>query len=191
MIELAFFVAVSIVFLCLLLIWVFSHQAKPFKQITPRELFELVQTFHLVLPSRQIAVRIFAKEDLNFICQTGSKEVAKLFVRERRSIALSWIKATRRRVERVLMLHRLAVRTGGQARLQSEAQLLLNYIAFWLTCTTLSGLIWLLGPFRAKQAVDMTLNVAERLIDRTADLLAGLEPSRLQDVLRTWEQTPA
>ena len=191
MIALIFFIVLAATLLFLLLIWVSSRPPAPWKNLTGIQLVDLIESFHLSLPSVLMAARIFAVEDWDFVCQTGGKKLRELFLRERSSIALSWIRATQSQVSRVLRLYRLAARVSNQARFASEAKILLSYSAFHLSCGVLKFLIWFLGPFKARRTLDATLGLTEHLVRPTVDLLAGLESVRLNDIRRRWEQMPA
>ncbi len=191
MIELIFFIVLAAILLSVLLIWVSARPAAPWKNLTGIQLVELIESFNLSLPSVLMAARIFAREDWHFVCETDRKGLRELFVRERSALALSWIRATQRQVARVLRLYRLAARASNQARFASEAKILLSYAAFQVNCVVLKFLIWFLGPFQARRALDATLGLTERLVRPTVDLLAGLESVRLDDVRRRWERMPA
>lgn len=189
--ELLFFLAVAAVFLSVLFLWLFSQSAQPQVQVTATHLSDLLDTFDLALPSGDIGKRIFAAEDWDFVCQAGSKDVAKLFLHERRSIAIAWVKTTLRQVSEFLLLHRVAVRSSSRTSLWSEARIFYDYILFWVLCKSTCALIWILGPFRTKHTLELTLPIADRLISGAANFLVGLEPSRLLDVRRAWKQTLA
>jgi len=105
--------------------------------------------------------RIFAIDDMEFIASKGSLELEHFFVKERRSLAVRWLRATQKQVAQLMDLHlRLASYTVEPSP-RFEFRLAINYLCFVVVSNALLVLVWLRGPFNAARIVSYTLSVAD------------------------------
>lgn len=102
------------------------------------------------LPPSGLLGRCFAEDDFGFVAGLGSRDMARLLVRERRRLALEWLRLTRREAKRLFGLHIRAVRFAADLRPAAEFQFLAQACAFLLTYEVLAALVWFYGPFRAR-----------------------------------------
>src|SRR5690242_16523879 len=62
------------------------------------------------LPPSGLLGRCFSEQDVQFVASLGSRRVSRLLLRERRRLALEWLRATRRETRRLFGLHVRTVR---------------------------------------------------------------------------------
>lgn len=174
MTDLAIFLALALLLLGLLLLWLRSSQARAPDPFKARVALTVLQ---LAVPPRALAERIFALEDWDFISNQTPRQVQRLFLTERRQVALAWLRETRRKVEEVMELHGRAVRRTSSLHPFAELRLATSYAFFLSVYGFLFSLIWLHGPFVARRMVGFTVDIAEGLSFLTARLLVQLEPT--------------
>lgn len=103
--------------------------------------------------------RIFSTEDMTFISQASSPNARRLFLEERKTLAIRWLRKTQKQVAQLMDLH---LRIAGQTHEPSprfELKLAAKYLAFLLVSYFLLFLLWLRGPFKARRAVAYTSHV--------------------------------
>jgi len=106
--------------------------------------------------------RIFSTEDKEFIARSGTPEVQRLFLKERKTLAIQWLRKTQKQVAQLMDLHlRLAGYTGKPSP-KFELKLAGEYAAFFVVSHILLLLLWLRGPFEARGIVGYTSDVAGR-----------------------------
>ncbi len=104
--------------------------------------------------------RIFSIEDMDFISRSGSPKVQRLFLRERKALAIQWLRKTQRQVAQLMDIHlRLAGYTNAPSS-RLELKLAARYFAFQATSYFLLLLLWLRGPFKARPVVAYTSRIA-------------------------------
>jgi hypothetical protein len=104
--------------------------------------------------------RIFSTEDMAFISQASSPKARRLFLEERKALAIRWLRKTQRQVAQLMDLHlRLAGHTHEPSP-RFELKLGAKYLAFLLVSYLLLFLLWLRGPFKARPVVAYTSHVA-------------------------------
>jgi hypothetical protein len=104
--------------------------------------------------------RIFSSEDLDFIVQSGTHKVRRHFLKERKALAIHWLRKTQKQVAQLMDVHlRLAAYTAEPSP-RFELQLTARYVAFFVASYILLLLLWLRGPFKAGRIVDYTVGVA-------------------------------
>ena len=104
--------------------------------------------------------RIFATEDMAFISRASSPQARRLFLEERKTLALQWLRKTQKQLAQLMDLHlRLAGHTQ-EASSRFELKLGAKYLSFLLVSYLLLLLLWLRGPFKAGRVVAYTSQVA-------------------------------
>jgi hypothetical protein len=104
--------------------------------------------------------RIFSAEDIEFICRSSAPEVQRLFLKERKALAVQWLRKTQKQVAQFMDLH---LRLAGFTEKPSpgfELELTAKYVVFFVVSHLLLLLLWLRGPFRARRVVGYTCAVA-------------------------------
>ncbi len=99
----------------------------------------------------ELVARVFSREDWQLISQTHSPYLERLFLRERKRVALLWVRQTSRGIQQVMRNHTEAAKQAADIRFRTELSLFLMYIALLLMCGTLSLLITTVGPPRLER----------------------------------------
>ena len=100
---------------------------------------------------QEFVPRIFSRVDWEFVSQTKSPKLAKLFRRERKAVALLWVRQTSATIQRVMKEHAVAVRGSQDLEFTTEVKLALRYAELMLLCGALflaiqsAGPLWLSG----------------------------------------------
>jgi hypothetical protein len=89
---------------------------------------------------------IFSNQDQQFVLGEGSEQVAALFRRERRRLALRWIERQKRESAGIMRRHREASRSAADLKPASEVSLFLRYGKLRLMLEVLAVSVWLVGP---------------------------------------------
>jgi hypothetical protein len=89
---------------------------------------------------------IFSSEDQQFISEEASVELASLFRRERRRLAMRWIERQKRESAGIMRRHREASGRAADLKPSSEATLFLRYGKLRLMFEVLAVSVWLVGP---------------------------------------------
>jgi hypothetical protein len=97
---------------------------------------------------QELVDRIFSREDWRLISQTHSHTLERLFLQERKRVALVWVRQTSLSIRHVMRDHTEAAKQAADIRLRTELSLFLMYIQLLLMCETLSLLITAVGPPR-------------------------------------------
>jgi len=134
------------------------------------------------LPSRALTERIFAPEDREFVARQAPKRARQQFLRERKALALWWLRETRLVLRYLMALHRKAVRGSEDLSLAVETRLAVHYFFFVVVYDLLYALIWLRGPFANRAMVGYAANRAERFSFLSAQVLARMDPARLSKI---------
>ena len=104
--------------------------------------------------------RIFSTDDMEFISQASSPKARRLFLEERKALAIRWLRKTQKQVAQLMDLHlRLAGHTHEPSS-RFELKLAAKYLAFLVASYLLLLLLWLRGPFKARRVGAYTSQVA-------------------------------
>lgn len=104
--------------------------------------------------------RIFSTEDMAFVSHASSPKARRLFLDERKALAIQWLRKTQKQVAQLMDLHfRLAGHTHGPHP-GFELKLPAKYLSFLFVSYLLLLLLWLRGPFKARRVVAYTSQVA-------------------------------
>ena len=114
-----------------------------------------------LLPS-DLAGRIFAKDDLEYVMSRAPKRVHAMFFRERKRVALFWVHQVRTQIVCLRRFHLGAARFYSRLSFRSEVALALDFAALLLACRALQVLLYLRGPYAAPGMIGMTMATAAR-----------------------------
>jgi len=95
---------------------------------------------------QEMALRIFSQRDGDFIRLTGSPRLWRIYLRERRKVALQWAYQTSRETRQIMRNHRLRSRESENLNAAVEAKLFFQYVELRFLCGALIVLIRLFGP---------------------------------------------
>ena len=99
----------------------------------------------------EFVARIFSPEDGQFISQTHAPYLKRLFLHERKRVALLWVRQTSRDIQQVMRNHTDTAKQAADIRFRTELSLFLTYVELRLMCETLSLLITTVGPPRLER----------------------------------------
>ena len=150
----------SILVLCGRLLWQWSNNrhAKP---VTVEDLSRARAVLDSMFLEARATQRIFATDDLQFIARAGTPEVQRLLVKERRSLAISWLRLTQRQVRQLMHVHLKLASYTVEPSPGFEFRLAVNYLCFRVVSNALLMLVWLRGPFKAVRIIGYARGVAE------------------------------
>ena len=126
--------------------------------------------------------RIFATDDMGFISRTGTPEVRRIFLKERKTLALQWLRKTQKQVAQLMDLHLKLASYTHEPNPGFELRLTVNYTCFIFASNVLLIFLWLQGPFKAVSTVGYTLRVAEYFCSVFSLRLEKINPVKLDPV---------
>lgn len=122
--------------------------------------------------------RIFEAGDMKFISRQPSLEARRVFLLERKALAISWLRHTRRQLAYLMDLHLKLASYTYQPNPRSDLGLWIEYRVFAFLCDSLVVLVWIRGPFQLGTIVGYTLSAANQFCGvfsrRLEDINAGL-----------------
>jgi hypothetical protein len=95
---------------------------------------------------REFVARIFSEQDREFVAKARSSELDELFERERRGVAVFWVKQTAAGIRRAMREHADASRQSQDLVFATEAKIALRYAELLGICALLLIVIRLAGP---------------------------------------------
>jgi hypothetical protein len=189
--EFLFFLAVGIGSVALLLIWLMRTVFPRVDKTGLHKAQVILTTVEVELPPRALGERIFSEEDWNFISNCTAPGIQRIFLEERKALALSWLKQTRKRVGQIMTFHRIAVRQDVQLSPTLEVRLAVDYLLFVFSYNFLYALIWLRGPFFARGIISYVAGIADQLSYVSGQMLLDLDPIRLGKIKDRWSSRVA
>ena len=115
------------------------------------------------LPPAELALRIFSPKDREFIRLTHSPRLERLFHKERRKVAVHWVRQTSREVSTIMRHHRLNSRYSRNMNVAAETKLFGQYLELRLLCGVLLLLIRLFGPHALSNLASYAGKIYEQL----------------------------
>jgi len=120
---------------------------------------------------------VFSHQDWEFVRELNSVNLKKLFLRERKAVALTWLAETSAALKVVMHEHALAARHSTNLNPLTELRLLARYISLLLLCGLLAIAIRVVGPARLGGIAHLTQHTFERLAESHRALLAPAQRS--------------
>lgn len=125
----------------------------------------------------ELVGRIFARNDLDYVESSTSKEIRDLFLEERTKIALSWVSRVRKQVLTLKSFHLGSARFYARLNPRTELALAVDFAALLFACRALQVFLYLRGPYAAPGIVVSTAASATRVCKISQDSLAFLTPA--------------
>ncbi len=123
--------------------------------------------------------KIMSAEDLAFIRTSGTPHVQRFFKRERKKLAIQWLRRTQTQVAQLMDLHlRLAGCTSAPDP-EFELELSLQYLAFLLVTNAVLAVTWAAGPFEASRLMRLVVEASGHFWIIFRARLGTVDPSRL------------
>ncbi len=118
------------------------------------------------LPQRSLLHQCLSAQDLELVRMRQSPALLRLFLRERRRLAITWLRQTRREAHRLIRLHVHSVRYAADLRPVAEVKLFLAVSLFLLVYAVTVSVVWGYGPLRTRRSLQS--------IQALAGILGGL-----------------
>jgi hypothetical protein len=96
--------------------------------------------------SQELTDRIFGPDDCEFVTVEGTERLRRIFLAQRKALALSWLGAVRTDMSRLMRMHRISARASSDLKPVSELRVALGYFFFQIVCQLFVYAIWLHGP---------------------------------------------
>ena len=172
---------VFVVVLCLALVWLLLLMLRRESQdeLTRGGTGGHGAEFAIRLPRRSLLQQCLSAEDLEYIEGKKSPALLRLFLRERRRLAIAWLRQTRREAQRLLRWHLHSARYAADLRPAAEARLFWAVGLFLLVYAALVAAVWWHGPLgtrRSLESIQRLARILGRLMDR---IVAGIAPAAL------------
>jgi hypothetical protein len=90
--------------------------------------------------------KIFSRADWEFVSETKSPRLERLFRQERKAVALLWIQQTSAAIQHIMREHAQAARGNDDLEFATEAKLVLQYAQLMFICGILFVVIQSAGP---------------------------------------------
>ena len=146
--------------LAVLLYWI---RQNGHDHVTTDEFLQVQEAVNSLAGELSLAARLFEPDDMRFISQQPNQEARRLFLEDRKVLALSWLRQLRRQVRRLKELHlRLASYTNNPNP-RVDLGFLTDYVIFASACDVLIIFVWIRGPFEARTIARYTLNSVKEL----------------------------
>jgi hypothetical protein len=104
------------------------------------------------LPPLVVVDRVFSREDLRY-AQSLPKPIYGLFMRDRRALAMTWIRQIRYTTTLLMRGHVRAVRRSSSLHLWAELQIAAGFLSIVISCELFALAVVTLGPVRVKALI--------------------------------------
>jgi hypothetical protein len=118
---------------------------------------------------QEFVTRIFAPDDWEFVRDTKSRELQRLFRRERKQVALVWVHQTSTAIRRIMREHTEITRQSHDLHFGTETKLVLLYGELMLICGLLFLAIQSAGPERVGGLAVYADTLSQRLAQAQQD----------------------
>lgn len=167
-------------------LYFFARRAKPSAEGSAQQLREARQTLDSLqfgLLPKDLVERIFAREDLEYVLSVAPPDVQSVFLRDRKDIALAWVRRVRGAVLDLMRFHRGHARLHARLSFSTESRLALNFAGLLTACRLLQIALYLRGPYAAPGMVRTAVAAAGRVCSISENSLAflnshGIDPNK-------------
>jgi hypothetical protein len=94
----------------------------------------------------ELIERIFGSDDVDFVLSNAPKEVQRLFLSERKDLALYWLSHIRTRARTAMRIHVIHARKSTELQPLLELRLAIEYLLIRVRCEFVAVILWLRGP---------------------------------------------
>jgi hypothetical protein len=122
--------------------------------------------------------RILSEEDLQFVSRSGSNEIRRLFLTERKMLVLHWFRTIQKQVAYLMDIH-LRLAASASPSPGSELKLSVQYAAFVAVSSCLIAMFWLFGPFNARRTLTYIVAIVEHFFGTFRERLEHINPAQL------------
>jgi hypothetical protein len=131
---------------------------------------------------KEFVSRVFSRGDWEFVHGLKSRGMERLFERERKKVALVWVRQTSALVRNAIRDHAQAARQSKNLDFLREINILAQFLILILSCRVLSIAIHIAGPVRLSGLAQFAERLSQQ-VDRLqeslhAGVLAGASGTR-------------
>ena len=90
--------------------------------------------------------RVFSRADWEFVLRLKARGIERLFKRERKKVALVWVRQTSALIRTVIKEHARAARQSKNLEFSTEINIFAQFLALMVVCGILSVVIQIAGP---------------------------------------------
>lgn len=163
-------------------LYFFARRAKPSAEGSAQQLREARQTLDALqfgLLPNDLLERMFARDDLEYVLSAAPADVQTLFLKDRKRIALAWVRRVRRAVLDLMRFHSGNARLHARLDFSTEVRLALNFAGLLTACRLLQISMYLRGPYAAPGMVRVAAAAAGRVCsisEKSLAFLKGVDP---------------
>lgn len=143
---------------------------------------QAVEALESALLSNGMIERLFAREDFDYVTSCVPEDICRMFLRERRKIARSWVGMVEKQILALRRFHRIAARQHSKLSFRAEAGLAYDFAMLLLACRALHVLLYLRGPFAAPRIVGATVAAATRVCEASKQSMEFLSPASIRAI---------
>jgi hypothetical protein len=94
----------------------------------------------------EFVFRVFSREDWDFVRKLKADDIERLFEKERKKVALVWVRQTSVMIRRLMREHASAARQSKNLEFSTEINILSQFLISMVACGMLSLAIQVAGP---------------------------------------------
>ena len=168
-------VAGLILFLCIRVI----VQSNDSRAVTIQDFSQAQNMLDSVILERSLTSRIFETDDAAFVSRVATPRVQALFEKERKTLAVKWIRKTQKKLARLMDVHlRLASYTYNPSS-RYEFALGAKYLVFLFVSYSALLMVLIEGPYETARMIAYAIDTADRLCNVFRLRLERVNPARL------------
>jgi hypothetical protein len=119
--------------------------------------------------------RVFSRADWDYVQRLEADGIRNLFQRERKKLALLWVRQTSLMIRKAMREHAGAARQSSNLEFSTEIRIFGQFVMLMLVCGILSVAIQIAGPL----SLSGLARFAQRLSQRVAKVQESFEPGPL------------
>jgi uncharacterized membrane protein YqjE len=170
---------ILILILCFRLLRQSASAAK--QPVTAEEFENAREALDAIFVETAAIQRVFSAEDAEFISHSGSLELQHLFLKERKALAMHWLRKTQKQVAHLMGLYLRLASYTIESNPASELKLAVKYALFLLLSNVVLFLLWLRGPFRTGRIIGYMVHFAGAFCTIFSLRLANVTAVQLRD----------
>jgi hypothetical protein len=111
----------------------------------------------------EFVARVFSDQDSRYVLAINSPQLSRLFHRERKQVALAWVRETSAAIQRTMQDHKRVSRMSHDLDAATEFKLLLLYSELIFLCGVLFVAVSAVGPLGLLRLADYAQSHSQRL----------------------------
>jgi hypothetical protein len=180
--ELLPFLILAAVGLALLLYWT---RRNGHDDVTIEQFSRAQEAVDALIGDFSMGKRIFEVGDMKFISRHPSLEARRVFLVERKALAISWLRHTRRQLAYLMDLHLKLASYTYHPNPRSDLRLWIEYQILAFVCESLVVFVCIRGPFQLGTVIGYALREVNELCAVFSLRLEDINPARLGPGHRT------